>query len=76
MSEVLLEANPQPIAKQPIIETAPYDRQETIAVTGFSLSTLIREEERGNLKPRRKGRRVYYMGSDLLAWLSREGGAS
>lgn len=75
MAEILIQANPQR-TKQPIISSAPYDRQETIAVTGFSLSTLIREEERGNLKPRRKGRRVYYMGHDLLEWLSADGGAN
>ncbi len=73
MAEVSIETNNHsPATKQPIIETAPYARKEAIAVTGFSLSTFIREEGRGRLRPRRKGRKVYYMGADLLAWLGGE----
>lgn len=62
----------EPVSKQPIIPTAPYSRAEAIAITGFSLSTFIREEERGRLYSRRKGRRVYFLGADLLTWLGAE----
>jgi helix-turn-helix protein len=58
--------------KQPIIENAVYEREEAIAITGFSLSTLIRAEKSGGLKGRYKGRRRYYLGSDLLKWLQEE----
>jgi hypothetical protein len=57
------------IIKQPIIENAVYEREEAIAITGFSLSTLIRAEKAGELKVRNKGRRRYYLGVDLLKWL-------
>jgi hypothetical protein len=49
-----------------------YEREEAIAITGFSLSTLIRAEKSGGLKGRHKGRRRYYLGSDLLKWLQEE----
>jgi hypothetical protein len=55
--------------KQPIIENAVYEREEAIAITGFSLSTLIRAEKAGELKVRNKRRRRYYLGIDLLKWL-------
>jgi hypothetical protein len=55
--------------KQPIIENAVYEREEAIAITGFSLSTLIRAEKSGELKGRNIGRRRYYLGADLLKWL-------
>jgi hypothetical protein len=42
------------------------------AITGVSLSTLIRAEKSGGLKGRHKGRRRYYLGSDLLKWLQDE----
>ena len=57
-------------AKQPIVETAVYDRKEAICLTGFSLSTLIRAENKRELRSRTQGRRRYYLGHDLLAWLS------
>jgi hypothetical protein len=57
------------IIKQPIIENAVYEREEAIAITGFSLSTLIRAEKSGELKGRNIGRRRYYLGVDLLKWL-------
>jgi hypothetical protein len=57
------------IEKQPIIENAVYEREEAIAITGFSLSTLIRAEKSGQLLGRNIGRRRYYLGSDLLKWL-------
>jgi hypothetical protein len=57
------------IEKQPIIENAVYERVEVIAITGFSLSTLIRAEKSGQLLGRNIGRRRYYLGSDLLKWL-------
>ena len=57
------------IIKQPIIENAVYEREEAIAITGFSLSTLIRAEKSGELKGRNIGRRRYYLGADLLKWL-------
>jgi len=41
--------NASPI-KQPIIENAVYEREEAKAITGFSLSTLIRAEKSGGLK--------------------------
>jgi hypothetical protein len=59
-------------SKQPIIENAVYDRNEAIAITGFSLSTLIRAEEAGKLKGRYSGRQRFYFGSDLLKWLREE----
>lgn len=71
MAEVSFEANTSP--KQPILETAIYARDEAIAVTGFSLSTLIRAEQKQKLKARWVGRRRYYLGRDLLAWLTGEG---
>jgi hypothetical protein len=73
MAEIFAEAK-QPTFKQPIVENAPYNRKEATDLTGFSLSTLIRAEERGKLKPRRQGRRVYYMGADILSWLNAEEG--
>jgi hypothetical protein len=57
------------IEKQPIIENAVYEREEAIAITGFSLSTLIRAEKSGQLLGRNIGRRRFYFGSDLLKWL-------
>jgi hypothetical protein len=36
------------IEKQPIIVNAVYEREESIAITGFSFSTLIRAENPGN----------------------------
>lgn len=72
MADILAEANRQS-SKQPIIETAIYDRDEAIAVTGFSLSTLIRAEDSGKLRGRYQGRRRFYFGRDLLAWLTGEG---
>ncbi|HMV46682.1 MAG TPA: hypothetical protein PLD20_33370 [Blastocatellia bacterium] len=75
MSQVSFEANTSP--KQPILETAVYGRDEAIAITGFSLSTLIRAEEKGKLRGRYEGRRRFYFGRDLLRWLGacEEGGA-
>lgn len=70
MAEVMSEANEQLTIKQPIIETAVYDRQDAVKVTGFSLSTLLRSEEKGKLKGRYQGRRRYYLGKDLLAFLA------
>ena len=66
-----VEQNPiqATINKQAIIENAVYEREETIAITGFSLSTLIREEKSGRLRGRNIGRRRYYLGADLLKWL-------
>jgi hypothetical protein len=55
--------------KQPIIENAVYEREAAIAITGFSLSTLIRAEKSGQLTGRNIGRRRFYLGSDLLKWL-------
>ena len=62
--------------KQEIQPNAVYGRDEAVAVTGFSLSTLIRAEDRGDLLGRFNGRRRYYLGSDLLKWLKgqKEGG--
>lgn len=70
MAEIIVEANQPFNSKQPIIETAVYNREEAVTVTGFSLSTLIRSEEKGNLKSRYQGRRRYYLGKDLLAYLA------
>ena len=61
--------NQAAIIKQPIVENAVYEREEAIAITGFSLSTLIRAEKSGELKGRNIGRRRYYLGADLLKWL-------
>ncbi len=72
MADVLAEANRQP-NKQPIIETAVYRRGDAIAVTGFSLSTLIRAEDAGKLRGRYAGRRRFYFGRDLIAWLAGAG---
>jgi len=54
------------------IANAVYEREEAIAITGFSLSTLVRAEKSGGLKGRHKGGRRYYLGSDLLKWLQEE----
>ena len=77
MADVFAEANRR-TSKQPILETAIYGRDEAIAVTGFSLSTLIRAEDAGKLQGRYQGRRRFYFGRDLLRWLeaSEEGGAA
>jgi hypothetical protein len=72
MSEIDVNVISAPPVKQPIIENAVYEREEAIAITGFSLSTLIRAEKSGGLKGRHKGRRRYYLGSDLLKWLQEE----
>lgn len=56
--------------KPEIQPNAIYDREEAVSVTGFSLSTLIRAEEKGKLKGRYQGRRRYYLGKDLLAYLA------
>jgi len=62
-----IEAKFQP--KQEILPNAVYDRDEAIAITGFSLSTFIRAEQKRKLNGRWKGRRRYYLGIDLLNWL-------
>lgn len=62
-----IEAKLKP--KQEILPNAVYDRDEAIAITGFSLSTFIRAEQKRKLNGRWKGRRRYYLGVDLLAWL-------
>ena len=68
-----LEAKLKP--KQEILPNAVYDRDEAIAITGFSLSTFIRAEQKRKLKGRWEGRRRYYLGVDLLEWLKgKEGG--
>ena len=72
MSEMDVNVISSSPVKQPIIENAVYEREEAIAITGFSLSTLIRAEKSGGLKGRHKGRRRYYLGSDLLKWLQEE----
>gem|GEM_PF-3596804 len=72
MPEVDVNIVNAPLIKQPIIENAVYEREEAIAITGFSLSTLIRAEKSGGLRGRHKGRRRYYLGSDLLKWLQEE----
>jgi hypothetical protein len=72
MAELIADSNQQLTDKRPIIENAVYDRQEAVIVTGFSLSTLIRSEENGDLKGRYRGRRRYYLGKDLLAYLAGE----
>ena len=54
---------------------AIYDRDEAIVVTGFSLSTLIRAEQKRKLKGRWEGRRRFYLGSDLLRWLKAQSGS-
>lgn len=68
---VEIEQNPiqDTIKKQPIIENAVYEGEEASAITGFSLSTLIRAERSGGLRGRYIGRRRYYLGADLLEWL-------
>lgn len=55
--------------KQEILPNAIYDRDEAIAITGFSLSTFIRAEQKRKLIGRWEGRRRYYLGTDLLTWL-------
>lgn len=55
--------------KQEILPNAVYDRDEAIALTGFSLSTFIRAEQKRKLNGRWEGRRRYYLGVDLLTWL-------
>jgi len=63
--------------KQPIHPDAVYDYEETVAVTGFSLSTIIRADRRGDLQGRYEGRRRYFMGRDILKWLAdSEGGGN
>jgi helix-turn-helix protein len=69
MVEMEQNLNQASVIKQPIIENAVYEREEAIAITGFSLSTLIRAEKSGELKGRNIGRRRYYLGADLLNWL-------
>lgn len=69
MAEILTEANQLPANKQPIIELAVYSRDEAVTVTGFSLSTLLRAEQKGKLKGRYQGRRRYYIGRELLAFV-------
>jgi len=72
MQDVDRNQNAVRVYKQPIIADAIYERDEAIAVTEFSLSTLIRAEKCGDLRGRYKGRRRYYLGSDLLRWLRGE----
>ncbi|HMV83003.1 MAG TPA: hypothetical protein PLD20_18635 [Blastocatellia bacterium] len=72
MAELVADSNQQLTDKRPIIENAVYDRQEAVIVTGFSLSTLIRSEEKGKLRGRYQGRRRYYLGKDLLTYLAGE----
>lgn len=60
--------------KQEILPNAIYDRDEAIAITGFSLSTFIRAEQKRKLNGRWEGRRRYYLGVDLLTWLKGKGG--
>jgi hypothetical protein len=72
MSEIDVNVISSSPVKQPIIENAVYEREEAIAITGFSLSTLIRTEKSGRLRGRHKGRRRYYLGIDLLKWFQEE----
>jgi hypothetical protein len=72
MSEMDVDVISSSPVKQPIIENAVYEREEAIAITGVSLSTLIHAEKSGGLKGRHKGRRRYYLGIDLLKWLQEE----
>jgi hypothetical protein len=69
MLEIEQNMNQAAIMKQPIVVNAVYEREEAIAITGFSLSTLIRAEKSGELRGRNIGRRRYYLGADLLKWL-------
>lgn len=68
--EALLERIKESLKpKQEILPNAVYDRDEAIAITGFSLSTFIRAERKNKLNGRWEGRRRYYLGIDLLTWL-------
>jgi hypothetical protein len=69
MIEVAIEANRKPGQVEEIRPNAVYDRTNASVVTGFSERSLIRAEEKGELIKRYKGRRRYYLGSDLLDWL-------
>ena len=61
--------------KQEILPNAVYGYDELSAVTGFSISTIIRADRRRHLIGRYEGRRRYFLGSDVLKWLAdKEGG--
>lgn len=71
LDELLAHLKP----KREILANAVYDRDEAIAITGFSLSTFIRAEQKQKLIGRWEGRRRFYFGDDLLKWLKgKEGG--
>ena len=58
------------ITKQEILPNAIYDYGEVVAITGMSLSTVIRADRAGRLKGRKEGRRRYFFGQDIIDWLS------
>ena len=64
------------LKQQEVLPKAIYNTVEAVAVTGMSLSTILRAENAGRLKGRWEGRKRYYLGQDLLDWLARneEGG--
>jgi predicted nucleic acid-binding Zn ribbon protein len=56
--------------KQEILPNAVYCREEVVEITGFSVSTVIRAENKGKLNARHVCERPHYMGSDVLEWLA------
>jgi hypothetical protein len=56
--------------KIPIQDTAFYSRREAAAALGVHELTLLKHEQRGNLRGSRAGRKVLYRGLDLRRWVS------
>jgi hypothetical protein len=52
-----------------------YDESAIILALDLSSATLARARRTGALRYTRKGRRVFYLGSWLLDWLTRESSA-
>jgi type IV secretory pathway protease TraF len=72
---VRIEQTIKSALKQPILPDAVYSYDELVQVTGFSLSTIIRADRKGRLAGRYEGRRRYFIGRDVLTWLTaKEGG--
>ena len=55
---------------------ALYGQQEAAALVGVSVHTLIRWRRENRLQARKVGRRVFYLGSDILAMLEPESAPS
>jgi hypothetical protein len=52
-----------------MLERVCYSIREIQQMTGFGRTKIVADMDAGRLKARRRGRRVFVMKEDLLAWL-------